>query len=106
LGSVTDKVIHATSTPIFIVRAEKPARARTLKRIMVPLDGSALAWQALPLATALATSSGAELLLMHAIAAPIEAYPGFSARGRRVPQLAEVLEALRDHATSELGAQA
>jgi nucleotide-binding universal stress UspA family protein len=106
LGSVTDKVIHATATPVFIVRAEVQPRERTLKRIMVPLDGSALARQALPLATALATASGAELLLMHAIAATIEAYPGFPSRGRPVPQLAEVLAALRDHATSELCAQA
>jgi nucleotide-binding universal stress UspA family protein len=106
LGSVTDKVIHATATPVFIVRAEAQAREQTPKRIMVPLDGSALARQALPLATALATSSGAELLLMHAIAAPIEAYPGFPARGRPIPQLAEVLAALRDHAASDLGAHA
>jgi nucleotide-binding universal stress UspA family protein len=106
LGSVTDKVIHATSTPTFIVRAEEPARARTLKRILVPLDGSALARQALPLATEVAESAGAELLLMQAIAAPIEAYPGFSPRGRPVPQLAEALAAQRDHALSDLGAQA
>jgi nucleotide-binding universal stress UspA family protein len=73
---------------------------------MVPLDGSALARQALPLATALATSSGAELLLMHAIAAPIEAYPGFPSRGRPAPQLAEILAAQRDHATNNLGLHA
>lgn len=106
LGSVADKVIHATSTPTFIVRAEEPARERTLKRIMVPLDGSALARQALPLATELAESAGAELLLMHAIVAMIEPYTGLSPRGRPIPQLAEVLAAQRDHALSDLGAQA
>jgi nucleotide-binding universal stress UspA family protein len=106
LGSVTDKVVHATATPVFIVRAEATARDRPLRRIMIPLDGSALARQALPLATALAKTSGAELLLMHAIAATIEAYSGFPSRGRPIPQLAEVLKALRDQATNELGAQA
>jgi nucleotide-binding universal stress UspA family protein len=106
LGSVTDKVIHATATPIFIVRAEAPSRKRAFKRIMVPLDGSALARQALPLATEIAKSSGAELLLMEAIAATIEAYPGFPSRGRPIPQLADVLEALRDQATNQLGEQA
>jgi len=106
LGSVMDKVVHALSTPILIVRAEAPAREPTLKRIMVPLDGSALARQALPLAVELAKSAGAELLLLQAIAATIEAYPGFPSRGRPIPQLADVLEALRDQATSELGTQA
>jgi nucleotide-binding universal stress UspA family protein len=106
IGSITDKVIHATSTPVFIVRAEAQTRERMLKRIMVPLDGSALAQQALPLATELAQAAGAELLLMHAIAATIEAYPGFPTRGRPIPQLAEVLDAQRDQATNELGIQA
>jgi nucleotide-binding universal stress UspA family protein len=106
LGSVTDKVIHATSTPTFIVRAEGLGCEPTLKRMMIPLDGSALAQQALPLATALAESSGAELLLMHAITATMEPYTGLSPRGRPIPQLAEVLAAQRDHALSYLDAQA
>jgi nucleotide-binding universal stress UspA family protein len=106
LGSITDKVIHATSVPVFVVRAMTPARPPALKRIMVPLDGSALARQALPLALELARPIQAELLLIQAIAGTIETYPGFPARGRPIPQLAEVLEALRDQATSELGTQA
>jgi nucleotide-binding universal stress UspA family protein len=106
LGSTTDKVIHATSAPVFVVRAATPARAPALKRIMLPLDGSALARQALPLAAELARPARAELLLIQAITGLIEAYPGFPARGRPIPQLAEVLEALREQATSELGAQA
>jgi nucleotide-binding universal stress UspA family protein len=106
LGSVTDKVIHATTTPVFVVRADALAHQRPLRRIMVPLDNSALARQALPLATELAKSSGAELLLMQSIAATIEAYPGFPSRGRPIPQLADVLAALRDQAANELGGQA
>jgi nucleotide-binding universal stress UspA family protein len=106
LGSVADKVVQAASTPICIVRRQASAREPSLKRIMVPLDGSALARQALPLATELAAGARAELLLLRAVAATIEAYPGFSTRGRPIPQLAEVLDALRDQATSELGALA
>jgi nucleotide-binding universal stress UspA family protein len=105
LGSVTDKVVHETSTPVFIVRdAHRAAGGDTaLKRIMVPLDGSALAKQALPLATELATCARAELLLMEAVAPTLEAYPGFPPVGRPIPQLSEVLEALRAQAAKELG---
>jgi nucleotide-binding universal stress UspA family protein len=106
LGSITDKVIHAASVPVFVVRAAIPARAPALKRIMVPLDGSALARQALPHALDLARPARAELLLIQAIAGTIEAYPGFPTRGRPIPQLADVLEVLRDQATSELNTQA
>ena len=72
LGSVADKVVQATQTPILLVRAmvevEQPAAgAQSLRRILVPLNGSALAEQALPLAIELAGSAQAELLLFHAV---------------------------------------
>ena len=72
LGSVADKVVQATQTPILLVRAmvevEQPAAdAQSLQRILVPLDGSALAEQALPLAIELAVGAQAELLLFHAV---------------------------------------
>ncbi|HEU5102902.1 MAG TPA: universal stress protein [Roseiflexaceae bacterium] len=106
LGSVADKVIHAASAPVLVVRTATPARAPTLRRIMVPLDGSALARQALPLAIRLAKSAHAELLLIQAITTTLEAHPGFATRGRPIPQLAEMIDALRDQATSELDTQA
>ncbi len=69
LGSIADKVVHATDTPIFLVRgeAQPPTGARALKRIMVPLDGSALSRQALPFATELATRTHAELIVLTAL---------------------------------------
>lgn len=69
LGSVTDKVVRATTTPVFIVRGTEPEPlvTPTFKRIMVPLDGSTLARQALPCAIELATCAHAELLLLRAI---------------------------------------
>jgi nucleotide-binding universal stress UspA family protein len=106
LGSTTDKVVHATSTPILIVRGAAPARAPAINRIMVPLDGSALARQALPLATELARSARAELLLLQAVAPSIEASPSFPARGQLIPPLGELLAALRHQAASELDALA
>lgn len=77
LGSVTDKVVHAANVPIFIVRghehlsSEKPL---DLRRILVPLDGSDFSRQALPVATNLATRTGAALHLVQA-AAPGHEYP-------------------------------
>jgi nucleotide-binding universal stress UspA family protein len=69
LGSVADKVVQATRTPICLVRAmeQPPAGAQSLQRILVPLDGSVLAEQALPLAIELAVRAQAELLLFHAV---------------------------------------
>jgi nucleotide-binding universal stress UspA family protein len=72
LGSVADKVVQATQTPILLVRAmvevEQPAAGvQSLRRILVPLDGSALAEQALRLAIELAVHAQAELLLFHAV---------------------------------------
>jgi nucleotide-binding universal stress UspA family protein len=74
---------------------------------MVPLDGSTLARQVLPLAAEVAKLAGAELLLLRAVAATIESYPGFPPMpGQTLPQLGEVLEALRDQAINQLGALA
>jgi len=72
LGSVADKVAHATNTPVFVVRAAEPATAaRAIKRILVPLDGSDLARQALPLAAQLAVQMQAELLALTVVVPPI-----------------------------------
>ena len=57
LGSVADKVLHGTKTPVFLYspRENVPIRqAEDLNTIIVPLDGSELAEQALPHAAALA----------------------------------------------------
>jgi nucleotide-binding universal stress UspA family protein len=69
LGSVADKVMRAAACPVLIVAppGEPGARAGgpvTLRRLLVPLDGSTLAEAALPVAGALAQQSGASLTLM------------------------------------------
>jgi nucleotide-binding universal stress UspA family protein len=70
LGSVTDKVVQATTTPVLVVRGTESARAapQAPRRILVPLDGSSLAKQALPIAGGLAMHSPAELILLHVVA--------------------------------------
>jgi nucleotide-binding universal stress UspA family protein len=92
LGSVADDVVHATSLPVLILRGAAPTRAPVINRIMVPIDGSALARQALPLATDLARAARAELLLLHAIAPAIADIPRFRAHD----QMDSELEALAD----------
>ena len=75
LGSVTDKLVHAVHMPVLVVRgsAEPPVTEHALKRILVPLDGSALARQALPFAAELARATQAELILLTIAAPPLMA---------------------------------
>jgi nucleotide-binding universal stress UspA family protein len=107
LGSVADKVIHATATPVLIVRgAHSQAGDVAIKRILVPLDGSTLARQALPFATNLARSAQAELLLLEAVAPTLEVRPGVRPLGRTIPQLAGMTGELAAQAQQELDALA
>jgi nucleotide-binding universal stress UspA family protein len=66
LGSVADRVVHAATLPVLLVAppAAGAPEAVELRRIAVPLDGSALAESALPLAKALADASHATLTLV------------------------------------------
>jgi nucleotide-binding universal stress UspA family protein len=66
LGNTADKVIHAATVPVLIIRAamEPNISAPALRRILVPLDGSPLARQALPHACQLAGQAHGELLLL------------------------------------------
>jgi nucleotide-binding universal stress UspA family protein len=100
LGSVADKVAHATSIPLLLVRSTAQPRTAHLRRILVPLDGSALSRQALPLATELAMCARAELLLVRGIPTLVEPYIG----GGGLPAGAQ--ETLREQASRELSAVA
>lgn len=68
LGSVAEGVLHQTQVPLLLVRAtDEAVPPEPLRRILVPLDGSALAEQALPVAAALARDRRAELVLLRAV---------------------------------------
>jgi len=76
-GSVTDEVVHKTDIPVFIVRdgnRAMPNERPTIQRILVPLDGTECARQALPIATELATCADARIRLVRAIN-PIDDMP-------------------------------
>jgi nucleotide-binding universal stress UspA family protein len=68
-GSVADKVLRGASVPVLLVRARADGAAAggPLQRILVPLDGSPLAEQALPVAAELAQRAGAELALVQSV---------------------------------------
>lgn len=69
LGSVAERVVQGANAPVLLVRQEMESDACTLRRILVPLDGSTLAEQALPVAQRLARDREAQLLLLHVVQA-------------------------------------
>jgi nucleotide-binding universal stress UspA family protein len=105
LGSVADKVVQAATTPILLIRSALPEHSPKLRRMMVPLDGSALALQAMSLAIELATVARAELILFQAIAPVVEAYPypplpscvQLALRDQACAEFTRLAESLREH---------
>ena len=71
LGSVTDYLIRRTNIPVLVVR--QPAsligatREETVSRIVVPLDGSALAQEILPHVATLALQLNATVILLRVL---------------------------------------
>ena len=68
-GSVADGVLHTTKTPLLLLRPAGTGAAATPapRRLLVPLDGSAVAEAAVPMAEELARSLGAPILLLRAV---------------------------------------
>ena len=65
LGSVADRVVRSARQPVFLVRPQKDQTPpQSFRRILVPLDGSRLAEQALPEAAELAKSAGSEVWVL------------------------------------------
>jgi nucleotide-binding universal stress UspA family protein len=68
LGSVTDSLIRRTTIPVLVVKPStsylNPRAIEAFKRIIVPLDGSALAEQILPRVLELAKLAEAEITLL------------------------------------------
>ena len=68
MGSVADRVIHIAHQPILLIRNQEVAPPDyTIRRILVPVDGSALAEVALTQATLLAQEYGADLVLIRVV---------------------------------------
>lgn len=86
MGSVTDSLIRATTIPVLVVKPPTsyldPRVANPFKRIVVPLDGSALAERILPRVAKLAELDGAELTLLYVLSSDT-----YSQRGIRDPMM-------------------
>jgi nucleotide-binding universal stress UspA family protein len=79
LGSVAEKVLRGAANPLLLVRATETAGAdgeAALKTVIVPLDGSEVAEQALPAAADMAKKLGVEMVLFRAYHIPYNAYSG------------------------------
>lgn len=70
MGSVADRVIRTAQKPVYLVRPGKEVGSGVPHKIMVPLDGSALAEAALPAALELVDKHSAELWLVQAVELP------------------------------------
>src|SRR5262249_48018172 len=94
LGSVADTVVHDTTIPLFLVRhmERRAPPERMLRHILVPLDGSAFASQALPLAIEFAARMQAKLTLLWVAAPSIDAFM------RGFPSEADLRRTLHDQA--------
>jgi nucleotide-binding universal stress UspA family protein len=66
LGSTSDYVVRNAAVPTLLIRDERPEPAAVL-RVVVPLDGSAPAEEALPVAAALRHGTGAALPLVRVV---------------------------------------
>lgn len=75
LGSVTDRVLHSTSTPLLILQPEyltdESLGSGFVQHIVVPLDGSTVSESAVAPATELARATGAELVFTEVVKLPV-----------------------------------
>ena len=101
LGSVADKVLHAAANHLLLVRTTeeiKKTEAVSLKRVVVPLDGSKLAEMVIPHALELARKMDLEVVLLRAYALPT---PVYSAEDY-APDLGELWEQIKKEAQEYL----
>jgi nucleotide-binding universal stress UspA family protein len=115
VGSVADKVMRLSGRPILLVRPPESGPARrevTLRRLLVPLDGSRLGETALPLAVSLAGTLAGTLTLIQVVpwrtvgSAPYGEVPEFVQLEEEAARLATAyLERVRDRLPEAVRAQ-
>ncbi len=66
-GSVADRVAREATVPVMVVRAAQQPGQAEISRLVLPLDGSPLAEQSIPVATTLARRLAIPLLLVRAV---------------------------------------
>ena len=92
-GSVAAQIIKTTDVPVLLVRIAKepPTTPASLRRVLVPLDGSVFAGYALEHAISIAHGAQSEIIILQTLAPSIEDYLGGAA------SLLEQREAMREN---------
>jgi nucleotide-binding universal stress UspA family protein len=93
-GSTAGRLLRQSKLPVLAVgpRLLEMRRPRAdIRKVMVPLDGSGLSEQALPVAAALARAANARVLLVRGVRWAVQAYP-YTLPDAYVPQVDEELE--------------
>ncbi len=101
LGSVADKVLHASANPLLLVRStakSKTSDGATLKTILVPLDGSPLAELVLPHVAEVAKAMKLEVVLLRVYSVPVQTYTGEGF----APDYTQLTESIREETKSYL----
>jgi nucleotide-binding universal stress UspA family protein len=102
LGSIAEKVLRGATNPLLLVRANEEKAAAgdaVLRSIIVPLDGSALAESALPVAVQLARILKLDMVLFRAYELPASAYYG---KEDYLPDYDDLTAKVRDEAGAYL----
>ncbi len=103
LGSTTEKVLLAASSPLLVLRSRTTVAspsAASLKTVVVPLDGSPLAEQVLPYVTWLASALYLKVHLARVVSRPGDYYSDI---GTRMPYALPGPENLDEEASNYLG---
>jgi nucleotide-binding universal stress UspA family protein len=93
-GSTASHLLRHAGVPVVAVgpnALEKGQASVSMKHVMVPLDGSATAEKALPVAQQLAKASGARMSLVRAVQWAVQAYP-YTLPDMYLPQVDQELE--------------
>lgn len=94
-GSTAGRLLRASHVPVVAVGPNVRPRSTegvAIKHLMVPLDGSPLSEEALPVAQVMAKALGARLNLVRSVRWAVQAYP-YSLPDAYVPQIDEEMEA-------------
>jgi nucleotide-binding universal stress UspA family protein len=104
LGSVAEKVVRGSSNPVLLVRATESVDSEgeaTLKRVIVPLDGSELAESVLPTVADVVKRLKLEMILVRAFNVPPSLYAGSSTERRSYEEIEKDLKGLQKQFKTE-----
>jgi nucleotide-binding universal stress UspA family protein len=92
-GSTAARLLRESPAPMLVTGPQVLQRegAFSIKRVMIPLDGSELSERALPVARSVAEAAGARLSLVRAMQWAVQAYP-YTVPETYVPQIDQELE--------------